>query len=163
MGIEIERKFRLKYNPCRAAEPADHIVQGYIKKNKKAVVRVRTCNDLGFLTIKGEKTRAAGLEFEYEIPLEDARALLENLCHRPVIEKDRYHLTHKGTQWVIDVFSSENKGLEIAEVELSSRDQAFEKPDWIGKEVTGDPDYYNTSLTDRPFTTWPKDRRLSVF
>ncbi|THB78916.1 MAG: CYTH domain-containing protein [Desulfobacteraceae bacterium] len=154
MGIEIERKFLVKYAPWNAQTPVQYFIQGYIQRDHNRVVRVRIADDQGFLTIKGPKEKGAGLEFEYEIPKDDALTLIETLCDQPCIEKNRYHINHQGFDWVIDEFFNENQGLVLAEIELSSVDQDFVKPEWLGKEVTHDLRYYNASLIERPYVTW---------
>lgn len=154
MGIEIEKKFLLKYHPHKDLCNPQRLIQGYIKKDKKSVVRIRVTDTKGFLTIKGPKTNNAGLEFEYEIPKPDAETLIRTLCQKPVIDKNRYHVIHNNSEWVIDEFFNENAGLMIAEIELESAEQAFEKPDWVGEEVTHDPRYYNSNLIEHPFSKW---------
>ena len=154
MAIEIERKFLLKYNPCNFSFKRSKILQGYLKKDKETVIRVRIADDQGFLTVKGETKNSARLEFEYPIPEDDALFMIEKLCHRPVIEKTRYFINYNGMEWVVDEFFKENKGLLLAEVELENQDQLFEEPDWIGKEVTNDPKYYNSNLVENPFSEW---------
>jgi CYTH domain-containing protein len=109
--------------------------------------------DKAYLTIKGMAVGATRPEFEYEIPYQDAKELL-NLCEMPLIEKDRYRLEEGGVVWEIDEFLGENRGLIVAEVELESEDQPFTKPDWVGEEVTGDPRYFNSNLIKKPYTKW---------
>lgn len=128
--------------------------QGYIMKDSGKIVRVRACNNKGFITIKGRNQGITRLEFEYEIPFGDANFLLENFCEQPILEKIRYRIPYKGNVWEIDEFLGKNSGLVIAEIELKSEDQTFSKPEWIGKEVTGDPRYYNSFLVNSPYSTW---------
>ena len=153
MGTEIERKFLVKEGPWREAA-ADTYRQGYLSTVKERTVRVRTINDKGYLTVKGISVGASRLEFEYEIPVADAGELLDNLCEKPLIEKQRYKLDHGGLTWEIDVFFGDNEGLIVAEVELQSEDQVFERPDWVADEVTSDPRYYNANLISNPYSGW---------
>jgi adenylate cyclase len=152
MGKEIERKFLIKGSAWRRAG-AMRLRQGYLSTAKGRTVRVRTAGDKACLTIKGMAVGATRLEFEYEIPYEDAKELL-NLCEMPLIEKDRHRVEEGGVVWEIDEFHGENRGLIIAEVELESEDQPFSKPDWVGEEVTGDRRYFNSNLIKKPYTKW---------
>ena len=152
MAKEIERKFRVKEGDWRQAKGTQYR-QGYLNRAKERIVRVRTIDDKGYLTIKGLTVGASRMEFEYEIPLQDANELL-NICEKPLIEKIRYTVEDGGMVWEIDEFAGDNQGLIVAEVELDSEDQPFHKPDWIGKEVTGDPRYFNSNLIKIPYTKW---------
>jgi len=154
MGIEIERKFLIKDDAWRALAEGTQYRQGYLNSTKERTVRVRTINDKGFLTIKGITTGATRAEYEYEIPHAETVAMLDELCEKPLIEKNRYKIAFEGLIWEIDEFFGENQGLIVAEVELESEDQAFEKPEWIGEEVTGDPKYFNSNLILNPFAKW---------
>ncbi len=154
MAIEIERKFLLKNDRWRHLAEGLYYRQGYLNSSGQRTVRVRTVNEKGFLTVKGISHGAAHLEFEYEIPKDDCHIMLEDLAEKPVIEKKRYKIDYKGLVWEIDEFFGENRGLLIAEVELESEDQEFEIPEWIGKEVTGDPRFYNSNLVKTPYTKW---------
>ncbi len=154
MATEIERKFLVKGDEWRKLGKGTVYRQGYLSTVKERVVRVRTIDDKGYLTIKGITTGATRLEFEYEIPVKDANQMLDELCERPLIEKTRYVVEYGGLTWEIDEFAGENQGLILAEVELSSEDQQIELPDWIGEEVTGDPRYFNSNLIKHPFTRW---------
>lgn len=153
MRTEIERKFLVKEGAWREAS-AKTYRQGYLSTVKERTVRVRTIDDKAFLTIKGETVGATRREYEYEIPLEEANELLDELCERPLIEKKRHKLVHGGLTWEIDVFFGDNEGLIFAEVELESENQVFEKPDWVGEEVTADPRYYNANLITNPYRLW---------
>ena len=133
--------------------------QGYLQPEKERAVRVRTVEKdglkKGVLTIKGMGS-ASGMsryEFETEIPVSDADHLL-SLCDQPLIEKTRYKYDHGGLVWEVDEFHGVNDGLVVAEVELESEEQAFDKPDFIGEEVTGQTKYYNMMLLKNPYTTW---------
>jgi CYTH domain-containing protein len=152
MGKEIERKFLVKDDSWRKVKGLK-FRQGYLSSVKERTVRVRTKEDKGYLTIKGIAVGATRLEFEYEIPREDADALLD-LCEQPLIEKNRYRIEHEEFVWEVDEFFGENEGLIVAEIELASEDQDFPRPDWVGEEVTGDPRYFNANLIKYPFTAW---------
>jgi len=152
MGKEIERKFMVKEGPWRNVKGTRYH-QGYLNSAKERNVRVRTMEDKAYLTIKGIAIGASRMEFEYEIPLQDANELLE-ICEKPLIEKTRYKVQKGGFVWEIDEFSGENQGLIVAEVELESEDQVFPKPDWVRAEVTGDPRYFNSNLIKNPYTNW---------
>ncbi len=154
MGIEIERKFLIKDDAWRALAKGTQYRQGYLNSTKERTVRVRTINDKGFLTIKGISTGATRAEYEYEIPHAETVAMLDELCEKPLIEKNRYKIAFEGLIWEIDEFFGENQGLIVAEVELESEDQQFEKPEWVGDEVTGDPKYFNSNLILNPFAKW---------
>ena len=155
MATEIERKFLLKEGVWPRGIPM-RCCQGFLSSTKERTVRVRTVNEKGYLTIKGIAVGASRPEFEYEIPYQDALELLD-ICEKPLIEKNRYRIEEGGLVWEIDEFFGENQGLIIAELELQSEDQEFEKPDWVGEDVTGDPRYYNVNLIKNPYTKW--DRR----
>jgi CYTH domain-containing protein len=153
MGKEIERKFRVKSDAWRTGE-ATRYRQGYLSTVKERTVRVRTIGGRGYLTIKGVSVGATRLEFEYDIPLLDAEQMLDALCERPLIEKNRYRIEHDGILWEVDEFFGENAGLVVAEVELETEDQAFSRPDWVGDEVTEDPRYFNANLIGNPYCRW---------
>jgi len=156
MAIEIEKKFLLNYFPKNLMINGIPIIQGYMVNKKNKVVRIRLSGDTGFLTIKGATCNASRKEFEYPVPQQDAKEMLLLFCSKPLIEKTRYKIEFKGFEWIIDEFYGENKGLVVAEIELSSIDQFFEKPDWIGKEVTHDPKYFNSNLIETPYSSWEK-------
>ena len=154
MGIEIERKFLLQGDAWRSLGQPVLLRQGYLSSNKERVVRVRIEGEGATLTIKGRSSGATRGEWEYPIPLADAAELLDGLCEQPLIEKYRRRIAFAGNVWEVDEFLGANEGLAFAEIELSSEDQAFDKPDWIGAEVTHDPRYYNSSLIRLPFSQW---------
>ena len=153
MGKEIERKFLVCDEGYRCA-PGEEYRQGYLSSAQARVVRVRTAGGKGFLTIKGPTVGVTRSEFEYEIPCDDANALLDGLCERPLIEKTRYRVPCAGLTWEVDEFHGDNAGLVVAEVELTGEDQAFEKPSWVGEEVSGDPRYFNSNLFKNPYRNW---------
>jgi CYTH domain-containing protein len=154
MGKEIERKFLLNGDAWRSLAKARRYRQGYLNSAKQRTVRVRTVGDKGYLTVKGIAAGATRIEYEYEIPVADAAAMLTDLCEQPIIEKDRYKINVSGSVWEVDEFLGENLGLIVAEIELESEAQAFEKPVWVGEEVTGDPKYFNSNLVLTPYSIW---------
>jgi adenylate cyclase len=154
MGIEIERKFLLTNNKWEKDAEGIYYCQGYIPTINNTTVRVRIAGDIGFITVKSSIVGFTRKEFEYEIPLEDAKSMLHLLCSKPLIEKKRYKIPYKNKIWEVDVFERENKGLIFAEIELQSETESFEKPEWIGKEVTGDMKYCNSNLVKYPFSQW---------
>jgi len=154
MAKEIERKFLVEGESWRALADGVAYRQGYLSTVKERTVRVRTIGDNGYLTIKGITVGATRSEFEYPIPATDANEMLDELCEKPIIEKNRYKIPQGDVTWEVDEFFGVNDGLIVAEVELQSEDQSFDKPDWVGDEVTGDPRYFNANLIAKPFTTW---------
>lgn len=160
MALEIERKFLLVSDEWHAnVKESFFLRQGYLNTEQHCSVRVRTSGTRAWLNIKGATVGAERLEFEYEIPLADANVLLDQLSLGPVIEKTR-HLVDVGAHtWEIDVFEGENTGLMVAEIELEHADEPFEKPSWVGEEVTHDIRYYNTMLSRSPFKYWPENAR----
>jgi adenylate cyclase len=153
MALEIERKFLVKEGAWRN-EKGTTYRQGYLNSAKERTVRVRIIDVNGYLTVKGVSRGAVRVEYEYEIPGVEAEAMLNDLCEKPLIEKMRYKIEFKGLVWEVDEFSGENQGLIVAEVELESEDQTFAKPEWVGKEVTGDPKYFNANLIHYPYSMW---------
>ena len=155
MSLEIERKF-LVCGPFKdKAASHSHIAQGYICAASGRTVRVRIRDNKGYLTIKGAAD-ASGLsryEWEKEIAADEARELMR-LCLPGSIDKTRYLVPYAGHVWEVDEFHGANKGLLMAEVELGSEDEAFERPPFVGEEVTGDVRYYNSYLTQHPYTQW---------
>jgi CYTH domain-containing protein len=154
MGVEIERKFLLAHEGWRGQGTPTHMRQGYLVADPVRTVRVRIEGDRAVITIKGKSTGAARGEWEYEIPVPDATELLDGLCEQPQVEKIRHRIDHAGHTWEVDEFLGLNAGLVVAEIELDAEDEAFEKPDWIGAEVTGDKRYYNSSLIRMPYSQW---------
>lgn len=154
MGIEIERKFLVVNDTYKNTVRRSLLRQGYLSAESGRTVRVRTDGQKGFITIKGKTDSFSREEYEYEIPLSDARRLLDNLCIRPLIEKTRYFLNYMGNEWVVDEFSGVNKGLVVAEIELESEEQDFDRPDWLGSEVTLDRRYFNSNLVKKPYKEW---------
>jgi adenylate cyclase len=152
MALEIERKFLVTDCSWKNAGGA-LLRQGYLSRDPRRTVRVRLADDAAWLTIKGITTGSTRAEFEYRIPCPEAAELLA-LCDGPLLEKTRYRVEHRGHSWDIDEFHGENNGLIVAEVELTSETEHVEMPPWIGKEVTDDPRYFNSSLTTKPYCSW---------
>ena len=154
MAQEIERKFRVANDDWRAmATSSSSLKQGYLSSSAEATVRVRLEDNLGTLTIKSKTKGITRNEFEYAIPAQEAKELLM-LCKGPLIEKIRYRILQENHTWEIDVFEGDNDGLIIAEIELTSEDDYFAKPQWLGKEVSGDSRYYNSNLATHPYVKW---------
>lgn len=154
MAIEIERKFLLKNSDWRNQTSKEiEIKQGYLNSNKNRTVRIRVKGNIGLMTVKGKTINASRKEFEYQVPLEDAKEMLQ-LCEQPIIEKIRFEIQHNQKVWEIDEFIGINEGLIIAEIELDDEDEMFELPSWIGAEVTLDPKYYNSNLVENPYSQW---------
>lgn len=154
MGKEIERKFLVRGDGWRAGAKATRYRQGYLCADERRTVRVRVAGDHAYVTIKGRTEGASRDEYEYEVPVADAAAMLDGLCERPLVEKTRHVVVHDGTRWEVDEFEGENAGLVVAEVELTSEAQAFTLPPWAGAEVTGEARYYNAMLSKHPFSRW---------
>jgi adenylate cyclase len=155
MAIEIERKFLVSNDSWReAAGPGIPIKQGYLVGGKDASVRVRLQGDTANLNIKSATLGVRRQEFEYAIPLADAEVLLNTLCHHPIIEKVRYLVPYANKQWEVDVFEGDNAGLIVAELELQDETEVFEPPSWLGEEVSHDPRYYNSCLSQHPYKDW---------
>ncbi len=155
MAQEIERKFLVNGEFKQLAHKETRITQGYLSSIPERTVRVRTKGDKGFITIKGigNASGASRYEWEKEIPVEEVRELLK-ICEPGVIDKTRYQVKAGPHTYEIDEFYGENQGLIVAEVELGSENETFEKPAWLGQEVTGDVKYYNSMLMKHPFTKW---------
>lgn len=150
MGTEIERKFLIQGMEWRdEVERSEELDQGYIRSDD-ATVRVRTIDERGFITLKGPTTNVTRAEYEYEIPVEDAREMLEKFCGDRRIRKVRHTVIHEGHEWVIDEFMGANEGLLLAEIELDAEDESFAHPDWVGEEVSGEKRYYNSTLAQNP-------------
>ena len=159
MGIEIERKFLISNDEWKAHVTETHVIkQGYLQsgldETQKSSVRIRISNKQANINVKSVELKAVRQEFEYDIPLHDAEQMLATLCSDVVIEKTRFYVPYESHLWEIDVFAGENKGLMMAEVELGSLEEHFERPDWLGPEVTHDERYYNIYLLKNPFRRW---------
>ena len=155
MAQEIERKFLVNGDFESDAFKATRITQGYLSSVPERTVRVRVKGDKGFITIKGigNASGASRFEWEKEIPVEDVKALLE-ICEPGVIDKTRYLVKAGEHTYEGDEFYGDNEGLTVAEVELSDENEAFDKPSWLGEEVTGDAKYYNSMLMKNPYKNW---------
>ena len=153
MGVEIERKFLLAGDSWRALGQPLLLRQGYLSSDPARVVRVRVAGDQAYVTIKGRSAGATRGEWEYPIPLADANELLA-LCEQPIVEKFRREIEFAGNVWEVDEFLGANQGLLLAEIELAAEDQPFDKPDWIGEDVTHDARYFNSSLVRHPYSSW---------
>ena len=156
MAKEIERKFLVDLAHGPNETKGAHFEQGYIAITDSGIVRVRIIRDeVSTLTVKSSGTGLSRDEFQYEIPLDEAKALLR-LCQNDIIEKTRYHVIVEGKQWDVDQFHGHNDGLWIAEVELKSEDEQVTLPKWVTNEVTGDEHYYNAFISKHPYNTWKK-------
>jgi adenylate cyclase len=153
LGIEIERKFLLAGDGWRASvERSLRMVQGYLGGDRCSV-RVRIEGAEARLNIKSRTLGAVRTEYEYPLPLADAEDMLARFCPERV-EKTRHYVSHGGKLWEIDEFSGGNAGLVVAELELAAVDEPYERPAWLGREVTDDPRYYNTALATMPWSVW---------
>lgn len=157
MAREIERKFLVIGNAWRQSASGVLFRQGYLNDAPERTVRVRTMGEQAVMTVKGRTVGIERAEFEYEIPFEDCERMLDTLALRPLIEKTRYRIPFKGFVWEVDEFHGENEGLVVAEIELPSADTAFEIPEWVGREVSGDARYFNSALISHPYKTWSVD------
>ena len=155
MAQEIERKFLVKGDFKSEVFKSTRITQGYLSSVPERTVRVRVKGDKGFITIKGivNETGASRYEWEKEIPVEDVQELLK-ICEPGVIDKTRYLVKNGEYTFEVDEFYGDNDGLTVAEIELPSEDAAFNKPAWLGEEVTGDVRYYNSMLMKNPYKNW---------
>jgi len=156
MAQEIERKFLVKSDAFKSeAFKKMRITQGYLSSVPERTVRVRIKGDKGFITIKGiaNESGVSRYEWEKEIAISEVEELLK-LCEPGIIDKTRFNVKSGKHTFEVDEFYGENEGLVIAEIELSSENENFEKPEWIGKEVTGDEKYYNSMLTKKPYKSW---------
>jgi adenylate cyclase len=158
MAVEIERKFLIHKDRLPALPIGKRLKQGYIESAPGKVVRIRTSDDDAFLTLKGKTEGFSRLEYEYSIPYTDAVEILDKLCSKPIISKTRYEIMHEGKKWELDVFELENRGLIVAEIELSSETESFALPSWVGKEVSDLKQYRNNYLAEHPFITWASEQ-----
>ncbi len=159
MATEIERKFLVKNDEWKVHVTETHFIkQGYLQSgldtSQQSSVRVRISNKTANINIKSAELSAVRQEFEYEIPLHDAEQMLRTLCNDVVIEKTRFYVPYGSHLWEIDVFAGDNAGLQMAEVELGDLGEHFEKPDWLGPEVSHDGRYYNNYLIKNPYYQW---------
>ena len=159
MAIEIERKFLLKNDDWKPLVTETHVIkQGYLQSgleaSQKSSVRIRISDDEANINIKSVDLTMIRQEFEYPIPLADAKQMLSTLCDANHITKTRYHVPYGSHLWEIDIFDGANEGLQFAEIELKHVDEDFEMPDWIAEEVSDDKRYYNISLINNPYNMW---------
>lgn len=154
MALEIERKFRVEGEAWRVGALGQLLKQGYLSTDPERTIRVRIEGSRAWINIKGPVKGLSRLEFEYPIPLLDGEEILQALCQKGIIEKRRYRISHKNHTFEVDEFLGDNKGLIIAEVELDDESETVDLPPWIGEEVTGDRRFYNSYLSEHPFTLW---------
>ncbi|HNE88363.1 MAG TPA: CYTH domain-containing protein [Actinomycetota bacterium] len=155
MGVEIERKFLVVGDDWRSAvSSSTRTVQGYLASTPEVTVRVRVRGERAYLTIKGRSSGISRSEYEFDIPVADAEAMLTDLAQGPVIEKTRHLLEVDGHTWELDVFAGANEGLVMAEIELGSADEQFTVPSWAGRDVSDDARYYNVNLARTPYSHW---------
>ena len=159
MNLEIERKFLVDFDLLKTSGlliEGNLIKQAYIQTVGLTAVRLRVKGGVAYLTIKGANNGVTRSEFEYEIPVDDAEAMIKELCG-PIVEKIRYEISffqNPNHVWEVDVFEGENQGLVVAEIELEHENEEFERPGWLGKEVSGESRYYNSNLLENPFSDW---------
>lgn len=155
MAREFERKFLIADDGWRESVTGTlHCIQGYLASSPTSSVRVRIAGERAWLNLKSAELGVSRYEFEYAIPLADARDMLAHLCGGRFVEKTRYYVPHDAHTWEIDVFAGDNDGLVIAEIELAAPDQDFERPPWLGAEVSHDARFYNINLINNPFKDW---------
>lgn len=155
MALEVEHKFLLANNDWRQQIMHSEVFkQGYLSSQPTSSIRVRICEHRAWLNIKSATIGTHRHEYEYEIPLADAEEILSHLCNKPLIEKTRHYVRHRDNLWEIDEFEGANQGLIVAEIELDEIGQSFDKPEWLGIEVTDDLRYYNNNLALHPYSEW---------
>ena len=155
LATEIERKYLVRDDSWRAHARAEvRYQQGYLANTEQCSVRVRIGGGEAFVNVKGRTVGASRLEFEYPVPVEDARVMLRELCLPSLIEKTRYLVAHGDREWEVDVFEGDNAGLVVAEIELGDEAEAVALPSWAGEEVTDDVRYYNSNLAVTPYNRW---------
>jgi adenylate cyclase len=163
MPVEIERKFLVQGADWRAAvERSELYRQGYPAGSKSCSVRVRVGGARAWLGLKGRVSDTVRLEYEYAIPVDEANEILDALCDGGRVEKRRHWVPYAGRQWEVDEFLGANAGLVVAELELDDENEVFSRPPWLGREVTDDARFLNTSLAGRPWTTWSDDERRAA-
>ena len=155
MAVEIEHKFLVRDERWRReVERSVRMRQGYLTSDARCSVRVRVAGDQGHLNVKSGTLGIQRSEYEYLIPLAEAEEILDTLCEQPLLEKTRHFVRFGGHLWEIDEFEGDNAGLIVAEVELSRTDEPFDRPDWLGEDVSHDIRYYNSQLARHPYRTW---------
>jgi len=155
MGVEIERKFLVDHDKWNVLDkPRGMIIrQGYMLKDDDKTIRIRIKDEQSYITIKGKTEGISRSEYEYAIPLKEGNELLIAFCDA-VIDKIRYNINFSGKLWEVDVFEGDNHGLIVAEIELNSEEEAFERPDWVAQDVTDDARYFNSNLSVNPYKNW---------
>ena len=161
MACEIERKFLIRKELWQKPEQGIPIVQGYLHTAPELTIRLRIADGRGYLTLKGRSSGCSRSEYEYSIPREEAEAMLREFPVSALIRKTRYLCPHAGHVWEVDVFEGDNAGLIVAEIELGSETEPFERPPWLDREVTGDHRYSNSALAANPYRFWPEVSRRS--
>lgn len=155
MATEIERKFLIRDDSWRALSSHKlNIIQGYLANTDNGSIRIRVSGDEANLNIKSMTLGVTRKEYDYPIPVHDARSMLEELCMKPLIEKTRHYVEYNGHTWEIDEFHGDNAGLILAELEVEHEDETFDPPPWLGTEVSNDPRYYNVCLVEHPYSQW---------
>jgi len=155
MATEIERKFLIDNDSWREQVTSRKMMmQGYFTGGGKASIRIRISGDSANLNIKSATLGVTRKEYEIPVPVEDAREMIELLCEKPVIEKTRHYIPQGQHMWEVDEFVGDNEGLIVAEIELSDADEVFDRPAWLGKEVSDDTRYYNVCLVKNPYKNW---------
>ncbi|QQS54064.1 MAG: CYTH domain-containing protein [Candidatus Competibacteraceae bacterium] len=155
MAVEIEHKFLVRDERWRReVERSVRMRQGYLTSDARCSVRVRVAGDQGHLNVKSGTLGIQRSEYEYPIPLAEAEEILDTLCEQPLLEKTRHLVRRGGHLWEIDEFEGDNAGLIVAEVELSRADEPFDRPDWLGADVSHDIRYYNSQLARHPYRSW---------
>jgi len=163
LAIEIERKFLVRSESWRRhVSGSELIVQGYLANTARSSVRVRLAGSRAWLSVKSMTPGIVRQEFEYPVPPREAREMLDSLCEGPLLEKRRHEVRCGGSRYEVDEFRGSNSGLVVAELELESAEEDFERPDWLGQEVTSHLRYYNFRLTTRPFEDWPDEDRAAA-
>jgi len=153
MPLEIERKFLVNTEKLTIESEGTFLCQAYLSEDAARTVRIRIAGEKAFLTIKGQTNGISRKEYEYPVPVADAREMMQ-LAIYPPVEKTRYKILHEGMMWELDIFHGKNEGLILAEIELTSENQTFTRPEWIACEVSGDPRYFNSYLAKFPYRSW---------
>ena len=160
MATEIEHKYLvINDSYMQGYSQRKYLRQGYLTTQPACTLRVRITDTQSYITIKGENKGASRAEYEFEIDTATAQSMLDTMCHTPIIEKHRYLYEYKGHRWEIDHFYGENEGLVVAEIELSDENETYELPPFVGRNVTGIARYYNSCLSQRPYTTWDDEEK----
>lgn len=160
MATEIEHKYIVVNDSyLQGYSKKVYYKQGYLTTTPSCTVRVRIADTQAYLTIKGENKGASRPEYEYAIPIEQAQSMLNTMCTTPIVEKTRYIYEHQGHTWEIDRFAGDNEGLVMAEIELNDEKESYELPPFVGKNVTGIARYYNSCLSQHPYSQWSEEEK----